>query len=153
MIINCNITYLPIVQAAAEQTAVDFKALIVGAKDDIYSLVDDFVITQDEYEQCLNQLRHDLLDDFLLRFSPYIKEMFRDDPRDMFVSFEVTKAPNNCLLQSSICTALKFALLLWWYSTRSQSHYTFYTQCYVSAMQNVSLQIRPHIIFKNGSYY
>lgn len=154
MNIYCSITYLPIIEAASEQTSADFKALrSTNPDNNADAIYEDFVISQDEFVQCKKQLIGDITNDFLLYFSGNINEFYRDNPKDMFVSFNVAKDVNKCLLESAVASLLKYALLAWWYSSRSQSHYVLYAQKYNAALGNVTELIKPRIVFSNGSYY
>uniref|UniRef100_UPI004056DB16 hypothetical protein n=1 Tax=Alistipes sp. TaxID=1872444 RepID=UPI004056DB16 len=152
MILKCSIRFKPIIDSAQQQTSADFRALH-SQNPQADNPYDDFVLTEDEYEQSLNELRGEITDSLYSYFRSSVVELFRDNPDGMYISFDVQVAPDLAVAESLIQTVLKYALLKWWYSLRSEAHFVAYTQKYIQSLQELNSLLRHRISYGVGSYY
>lgn len=152
MILKCLITYEPIIEQAARQTSVDFQAFRVSnpSADTVY---DDFTMSPDDFAECRDQLRGHITDTLYVYLARYVKEIFRDNPRDMYISFDLQDEAEKCIVESMIGDVLKYGLLSWWYALRSQPHMIHYTQQHISTLEKLNGIVRPKVVYTTGSYY
>lgn len=152
MTLRCSILYRPIIKAAQVQTSADFRALRVQTPQ-IDTAYDDFVLSEDEYELALDELRGEITDSLYAYFRPIVVEVIRDNVEGMYISFNVSRSADLAVMESLIQNTLKYALLKWWYTQRSEAHFVAYRQKFITALQELNSLIRPRIAYGQGSYY